>query len=193
MRAEDTAPVWIGALEAPRECIESNDFAATYRTWFRPVYGWIRALGGPHIDAEDLTQEVFIVVQRKLAAFDGANLAGWLYRIAQRTVCDHRRSAWYRNMFLRPHDVVLDEVASTSASSDERVDRMKLERRFYDLVQRLNPQRRNSFLLFEIGGLSCDEIAQLARIPAATVRTHLFRARKEMIALAARQSVKGAS
>jgi RNA polymerase sigma-70 factor (ECF subfamily) len=191
MRGEDTAAAWIGAIEASCERSEPLDFAATYQAWFRPVYRWIRALGGPGIDAEDLAQEVFIVVQRKLARFDGTNLAGWLYRIAQRTVRDHRRRAWYRNIFLRPRDTALDEVESTAAGSDEHYDRMELERRFYDLVQQLNPRWRNSFLLFEIGGLSSDKIAQLEGIPAATVRTHLFRARKELIALAARQSVKG--
>lgn len=185
MRSDDVAAVWIGALEASSDRDAPRDFAAMYQTWFRPVYRWIRALGGPGIDAEDLAQDVFLVVQRRLPGFDGANPAGWLYRIAQRTVRDHRRRAWYRNIFLRPRDVALDEVASAAAGSDEQLDRLELERRFYDLVHQLNPRWRNSFLLFEIGGLTGDEIAQLEGIPAATVRTHLFRARKAMIALAA--------
>jgi len=172
---------WVMApAEASVEPCETYDFAALYQAWFRPVYRWIRALGGPCIDAEDLTQEVFIVVQRKLDRFDGANLAGWLYRIAQLTVRDHRRRAWFRNRFLRGNDVVLDEVASPADSPDERLVRKERERRLYRLVDQLNPRWRNSFLLFEIGGLTGEEIASLQGIPAATVRTHLFRARKEI-------------
>jgi RNA polymerase sigma-70 factor (ECF subfamily) len=187
MRANDTASVWIGTLELPHEHATRHDFAATYQAWFPLVYSWIRALGGPVIDAEDLAQDVFIVVQRKLEGFDGANLAGWLYRITQRIVRDHRRRAWYRNIFLRPRNVVLEDVASGAARSDERLERMELERRFYELVHQLNPRWRDSFLLFEIGGLSGEEIAHITGIPAATVRTHLFRARKEMMALATRR------
>jgi len=54
---------------------DSQSRRSLYQTWFRPVHRWIRALGGPGIDAEDLTQEVFIVVQRKLGRFDGSNRA----------------------------------------------------------------------------------------------------------------------
>lgn len=164
---------------------DTHDLAALYQTWFRSVYRWIRALGGPGIDAEDLAQEVFIVVQRKLAMFDGENLAGWLYRIVQFTVRDHRQRAWFRNIFLRSRDVVLDEVESSGAAQDARFERMEQETYLYQLVHRLNPTWRDSFLLFEVGGLTGDEIAALQGIPATTVRSHLFRARKEILALAA--------
>src|SRR5262249_51036658 len=151
-----------------------------YRSWFRRVYRWIRALGGPGIDAEDLAQEVFIVVQRKLRRFDGTNLPGWLYRITRLTVHDHRRRAWFRYIFLRARDVVLAEVVSAAAGPDERLDRKQREQRLYKLVDRLNPRWRDSFLLFEIAGLTGEEIAELQGIPAATVRTHLSRARRAL-------------
>jgi len=69
------------------------DFAAVYARWFHDVSHWARALGGPEADCEDLAQEVFLIVRRKLSDFDGRNLAGWLYRITARTVRDHRRRA----------------------------------------------------------------------------------------------------
>src|SRR5436305_9142676 len=106
---------------------EVHDLAALYQAWFRPVYRWIRALSGPSIDAEDLAQEVFIVVQRKLHLFDGANFAGWLYRIVQLTVRDHRQRAWFRNIFSRSRDVVLEEIASEAATQDDRFERMERE------------------------------------------------------------------
>jgi RNA polymerase sigma-70 factor (ECF subfamily) len=171
-------------------CGES-DLAALYQTWFRPVFRWIRALGGPGVDAEDLTQEVFIVVQRKLDQFDGKNIAAWLYRIVQLTVRDHRQRAWFRNIFSRPRDVVLDDVASVAVGQDEQLAHEERGMRLYELVNQLNPKWRNSFLLFEVGGLAGEEIAALQGIPHATVRTHLFRARKEMIALVAALQAKG--
>jgi hypothetical protein len=52
------------------------DFASVYHEWFQHVLRWSRAMGGPEADLEDLAQEVFVVVRRKLEAFDGRNLAG---------------------------------------------------------------------------------------------------------------------
>jgi RNA polymerase sigma-70 factor (ECF subfamily) len=170
---------------------ETPDFVAIYQHWFRPVHRWIRALGGPSIEAEDVTQEVFIVVQRKLAAFDGANLPGWLYRITQLTVRDHRRRAWFRNMFLRSNDVSPEDVASSVDGMEERLARKQQEVRLHQLLNQIKPRWREAFLLFEVGGLSGDEIAGLLGVPSATVRTYLFRARKAMIALVAKLQAEG--
>lgn len=177
--------------QAPAAPCETPDLAALYQQWFQPVYRWIRALGGPGVDAEDLAQEVFIVVQRKLDRFDGTNTAGWLYRIVQFTVRDHRQRAWFRKIFQRARDVELDEIESPAVGQDERFERKERERRLYRIVHQLNPKWRDSFLLFEVAGLTGDEIATLQGIPAATVRTHLSRARKEFVALVARLQARG--
>jgi RNA polymerase sigma-70 factor (ECF subfamily) len=178
-----TAAMTLDLADVPSDA-EPLDFASIYEKWFRPVHRWIRALGGPSIEAEDLAQEVFIVVQRKLGSFDGANLPGWLYRIAQLTVRDARRRTWFRSLFLRAGDVRPDEIESP-ARSDDALARKQQERRLHELVNQLNPRWRECFLLFEVGGLSGGEIAELLGIPHATVRTYLFRARKAMVALVA--------
>jgi RNA polymerase sigma-70 factor (ECF subfamily) len=186
---EDTAAAT--TLESADLPATALDFAAVYQQWFRPVHRWIRVLGGPNIEAEDLTQEVFIVVQRKLASFDGANLAGWLYRIAQLTVRDHRRRAWFRNLLSRARDVAPDELSSSADGSDERLARKQQEARLHGLLDQIKPRWREVFLLFEVGGLSGEEVAALLAIPPATVRTYLFRARKAMIEIVARQQAEG--
>jgi RNA polymerase sigma-70 factor (ECF subfamily) len=178
-------------LEQLDEPCRESDLAGLYQAWARPVRRWIRALGGPGVDAEDLTQEVFIVVQRKLDQFDGGNIAAWLYRIVQLTVRSHRQRAWFRNIFSRPRDVELDDVASVAARPDEQLAREQRGRRLYELVHQLNPRWRDSFLLFEVGGLTGEEIAALQGISHAAVRTHLFRARKEIIAMVAELQAKG--
>ena len=186
--SEDTtsAAMTLDLADVPPDA-EPLDFAEVYEQWFRQVHRWIRALGGPGIEAEDLAQEVFIVVQRKLTGFDGANLGGWLYRIAQLTVRDHRRRAWFRSLFLRARDVALDDLES-SVRSDDALARKEQERRLHALVNRLEPRWRECFLLFEVGGLSGAEIAALLGLPHATVRTYLFRARKAMVALIRQQA-----
>lgn len=188
MRANDTATLTMAPVT---DLCEVHDFTGVYRAWFRPVYRWIRALGGPGIDAEDLTQEVFVVVQRQLGRFDGVNLAGWLYSIARLTVNDHRRRAWFRNIFLRSRDIVLDDIESETAGPDERLDCKRREERLYALVDRLSPRLRDSFLLFEVAEFSGDEIAKLKGVPVATVRTQLTRARRALVALVAGRAPRG--
>jgi RNA polymerase sigma-70 factor (ECF subfamily) len=189
-RVELTSATNMALAPAEVSDVVTPDLEAVYAQWFVPVHRWIRALGGPNIDAEDLTQEVFIVVQRKLAGFDGKNLAGWLYRIAQLTVRDHRRRAWFRSLFLRAADVAPDDVACSADRTDERLARKRQEARLHRLMDALKPKWREVFLLFEVAGLSGDEIATLLGVPPATVRTHLYRARKAMVELVAQEQAE---
>lgn len=170
---------------------ETQEFAQLYKVWFPLVCRWIRARGGPGIDAEDLAQEVFIVVQRKLGEFDRMNLAGWLHRIADFTVRDHRRRAWVRRRGPSPPDVALDDLVSSSDGPDEQLACKQRELYLCQLIRQLNPRWRDSLLLFDIAGLSGDEVSRLQGLPAATVRTHLSRARKEILELAAQRSTEG--
>ena len=86
-------------------------FASLYKRFFRVVRAWSRALGGKSSDPDDIAQNVFVVVYRRLSDFDGNNVAGWLYRITLNQVRDHKRSAWER--FRGYADAgLLDEVAS---------------------------------------------------------------------------------
>ena len=83
------APSAVAGKPQPRDRTaegESLEFAPLYDEWFEHVARWIRALGAPSGDVEDIAQEVFLVVRRRLRDFDGRNLAGWLYRIASRQV-----------------------------------------------------------------------------------------------------------
>jgi len=153
-------------------------FAALYDAWFDEVLGWIGALGMPDSEAEDLAQEVFMVVNRKLATFDGRNEAGWLYRITELTVRDHRHRAWFRNLFRRRHDVDLETVARVEGiptlAQEQEQDRVVLQR----ILDKMSTKLRTTFVLFEIEGRSGEEIAAIQNIRCATVWTRLHNARR---------------
>src|SRR4029078_7577359 len=82
---------------APREDDGDRRVRDIYELWFADVVRWLYALGVPSSDTEDLAQEIFLVVQRKLNRFDGGNLAGWLYRIAHPHAAVHHVSGWCHN------------------------------------------------------------------------------------------------
>jgi RNA polymerase sigma-70 factor (ECF subfamily) len=158
-------------------------FAALYDEWFGEVARWLRALGAPDADNEDLAQEVFLVVRRRLHDFDGRNVAGWLYRIASRQVAAHRRRRWFRSVVGRRPTVELDELPDAAAGPAVALEKKDEQRLLWRLVEQLGEKRRTTFVLFEIEGYSGEEIAALQGIPVATVWTRLHHARKEFFAL----------
>src|SRR5688572_11128183 len=130
-------------------------FEQVYASSFNDVARWIRALGGLPADVEDLTQEVFLVVRRKLSGFDGRNLRGWLYRIAQRTVRDYRRRAWLRRVFLGGGSAP-DHYDAAVGDEDpsELFERKEAEGLLRGLLSQMSEVRRTTFILFEIEGYS---------------------------------------
>lgn len=162
-------------------------FREIYEHWFEDVVGWLYALGAPTSDTEDLAQEIFLVVRRKLNRFDGGNLAGWLYRIAQLTVRDHRRRAWFRNLVLRRRDVDMTKMAHAASSPARSYEASEARAQFQDMVGRMSEKLRTTFVLFEVEGYSGEEIARIQDIPLGTVWTRLHKARKEFWKLVTEQ------
>jgi RNA polymerase sigma-70 factor, ECF subfamily len=163
------------------EAAEPLAFQAVYAAWFDEVSRWVRALGAPEADRDDLVQDVFLVVHRRLPDFDGNNLAGWLYRIARRRVRDYRRLLWVRQIFSHSEPVSerLQNPGSDPAQCYETKQRGQLLER---LLARLNADQRAAFVLFEIEGHSGEEIARIQGVPVNTVWARIHKARKKLVA-----------
>ena len=154
-------------------------FARSDERWFDDVIGWLYALGAPSARHRDLAQDIFIVVRRNLGRFDGGNLAGWLYRIAQLTVRDHRRRSWFRNLVLRRQEVDLSKMPHEADSPARNFEDAEARRQFQLMVTKMHGKLVATFILFEIEGYSGEEIARIQDIPIGTVWTRLHKARKE--------------
>jgi RNA polymerase sigma-70 factor, ECF subfamily len=172
------------ALRAPG--VVPQDFRAFYDAWFEEVARWIRALGGAEADRDDIVQEVFLVVRRRLDAFDGANPAGWLYRITRRQVRDFRRRSWVKHIFTKRRAEDPDALQSSGGGPAAALERREDQRILLAILGKIREERRTTFVLFEIEGLSGEEIARIQSVPVNTVWTRLYHARREFAALAAR-------
>jgi RNA polymerase sigma-70 factor (ECF subfamily) len=180
--APPPAGAWARAVSGPGAS-DGQRFAALYDEWFADVSRWLRALGAPDADTEDLAQEVFLVVRRRLHAFDGGNVAGWLYTIASRQVAAHRRRRWFKSVLSRRPAIELEDLPDAAAGPAAELEQRDKQRLLQRLIGRMGDTRRATFVLFEIEGYSGDEIARLQGIPVATVWTRLHHARKEFFAL----------
>lgn len=166
---EECSPVAPKALE----------FREIYEAWFQEVSRWIRVMGGPQADREDLVQDVFLVVHRRLPDFDGQNLPGWLYQIARHRVRDFRRLVWVRRMLFgkAPLPETLPMLSASPADSAETNEKRALLER---LPEKLNDTERAALILFEIDGYSGEEIAEIQGVPLNTAWGRIHKARKKL-------------
>lgn len=175
--APDEAGPYRGAGREPAD--PAAAFEELYETWVEHVARWIRALGGPQADREDLVQDVFLVAYRRLPDFDGRNPAGWLYRIARRRVRDFRRLRWFKHLVIGTGAVPSGTV-HTGASPAESLERKRAGELLERLLDDLNPEQRAAFVLFEIEGCAGQEIASLQGVPLNTVWARIHTARKKL-------------
>lgn len=160
-----------------------------YEAHFKYVWRCMRSLGVQNATLDDAVQEVFLVVQRKLASFDGGcELRTWLYAIVLNVARRHRsRAAQDARRFLT-HDEANERLESgvtdlnplRSRSGDLRQEVEKNER--LELAQRalslLDDSKREVFVLACIEGMSAPEIAQVIAVPVNTVYSRLRAARQ---------------
>lgn len=155
------------------------EFRAVYERWFNDVSRWIRAMGGPEAEREDLVQDVFLVVHRRLPDFDGQNLAGWLYQIARHRVRDFRRLLWVKHT-LFGRAPLPESLTSTGASPSESLETSEKRATLQALLERLNDTERAALVLFEVDGYSGDRIAEIQGVPLNTVWARIYKARKKL-------------
>lgn len=165
-------------------------FEAVYRTHARAVSRWASRLLGPGGDCEDVVQEVFIVVRKKLPRFDGRNaIATWLYEITLRVVQDwRRRRRWWSWVTGRGPSPSRGHAQDPSWPSGEGapdpVVRLEVRERLlrvYRILDGLGEAYRTTFILFELEGLSGERIAEITGTRVGTVWVRLTRARRAFI------------
>jgi len=174
----DVAPV---ETPSPEGGGPSNlSFEGLYEQRFEDVSRWVRALGAAEADRDDLVQEIFLVVHRRLAAFDGQNVTGWLYQIARRKVRDHRRLLWVKHLFGKTSLPLVDAMLTTRHGALDELETKQKRELLGQLLEKLNEDQRAAFVLFEIEGRPGAEIAQISGVPLSTVWLRLHRARKAL-------------
>jgi RNA polymerase sigma-70 factor (ECF subfamily) len=169
------------ALRAGGQVHFAPSVAEVYEAHFKYVWRCLRSLGVRDAALDDAVQEVFLVVQRKLAAFDGAaELSTWLYAIVIRVARRHRAQA-ARDAHRFPERDTRGHAPAPPPSSAadlrcevEHNERLALAQRALGL---LDDAKREVFVLACIEGMSAPEIAELTSVPLNTVYSRLRAAR----------------
>ena len=167
-----------------RSYLDSRDedcFTALVGRYRGRVLRLAASILGPNagIEAEDVAQEVFLQVHRKLSSFRSeSSFATWLYRIAQRRALELRRRARYRHP--HTHDAVLAGLpADTQDALGTAVTRQE-QLALYAAVEALREPLRSTIYLHYWLGESIDSIAELKGARPGTIKSQLHRGRKRL-------------
>jgi RNA polymerase sigma-70 factor (ECF subfamily) len=162
------------------QCAEGDRSAwrELHRAYFPVVHGFLRAMGVPPADLDDVSQEVFVVLFRSIRQFEGRSaFRTWLYRLCVTQATRARRRAKVRaklGWLLGDADRAVAAAAAMEWDEGTKAARMQ------KALDALSEKHRLVLVLRELEGLEVEAIAEIAGCPPATVWTRLHYARKEI-------------
>jgi RNA polymerase sigma-70 factor (ECF subfamily) len=158
-------------------------------TDFQPkILRYLAHLVGEH-EAEDLTQETFVKVNRALGDFRGeSKLSTWLYRVATNTALDKLRSPSFRQS-ASPDLIEIDETPIDDRNTwtgektplvEQQIYRKEMNDCIAGYIERLPENYRMVLVLSEMEGLSNNEIAEILGVSLDTVKIRLHRGKAKL-------------
>jgi RNA polymerase sigma-70 factor (ECF subfamily) len=157
------------------------------------VWRTLARLGASPAVVEDIAQEVFMVVHRRLGEFEGrSSIKTWLFGIARRVMHDHRRSARRKNPPGEDPSEGTDVNAlhDTQHLPDAAAAAAEAARLLYAILDELDDEKREVFILAELEQIPAQEIATALGISVNTVSSRLRLARAEFNASLARRKAR---
>jgi RNA polymerase sigma-70 factor (ECF subfamily) len=175
-------------LEIVRQ-VQAGDVAAFDRLivkYRERVYGVVYHMTSNREDAADITQDAFIKAFQSIHRFGGqSSFFTWLYRIAVNSALSHLRKSKLRSFFslerINAEEPVAKEIVSAltdKSGADRDTYVRELQEKLNDAMLKLSIKHRTVVTLFEIDGLSHQEIAEIMDCSVGTVRSRLHYAKQ---------------
>jgi RNA polymerase sigma-70 factor (ECF subfamily) len=141
------------------------------------VWRSLRRLGVADAGVEDAVQDVFVVVHRRLAEFEGrSTMKTWIFGILYRVASDHRRLVRRKG----DHEPLSPAIADARPLPDAVLEVGDALRSLDAALARIDPLRRAVLVMSDIEGLTAPEIAEALSIKPNTVYSRLRVARQEL-------------
>ena len=161
---------------------DESAFAALYNAHKRRVYSLCLRMTGNTAEAEDLSQEAFLQLFRKISTFRGESaFSTWLHRLAVNVVLMHLRKKGLQQISLDEVDTSHGEPVKRDYGNDDRrllgsVDRISLAR----AIEELPPGYRTVFVLHDLEGYEHNEIATIMECSVGNSKSQLHKARMKL-------------
>jgi RNA polymerase sigma-70 factor (ECF subfamily) len=169
--------------------VQEGDVAAFDRLTIKyrnRIYGVVYNLTSNREDAADLTQDAFIKAFQSIQRFQGqSSFFTWIYRIAINSTLSHLRKNRVRSFFSlerinsdEPVSRELIAALTDKTGADRETFTRELQEKLNEAMQKLSIKHRTVVTLFEIDGLSHQEIAEVMDCSVGTVRSRLHYAKQ---------------
>ncbi|HZI18921.1 MAG TPA: RNA polymerase sigma factor [Pyrinomonadaceae bacterium] len=166
---------------------DTGAFEVLYRKHYRRVYALcLRMMSNP-VEAEDMTQDVFLQLFNKIGMFRGESaFTTWLHRMTVNQVLMHFRKKSTRSELLTDEGETPVQIVKGTENPGMMpvVDRISLER----ALQQLPPGYRTVFVLHDIEGYEHYEISDMLGIAEGTSKSQLHKARLKLRQLIRQQA-----
>jgi RNA polymerase sigma-70 factor, ECF subfamily len=158
-----------------------GSLAQIYDAHFAFVWRNARRLGVSETNADDVVQDVFVIIQRRIQDFDGrTHLRAWIFGILVRVVNDHRRSYRRKGARCVPlEDEASQSVAAPQATPVELAERAQRVQLLDTLLCQLDEDKRSLLILAELEQWTLREIAEYSGSNINTVYSRLRAAKRE--------------
>jgi RNA polymerase sigma-70 factor (ECF subfamily) len=170
-------------------------FEEMYEACVGFVFRTARRLGVAEGSVDDVVQEVFVVVHRRLDDFDGrASMKGWVYGILARVAANHRRLTRRRETFIAlSSDGEPEAAASSDPGPSQIAEQQEAARWVLRILDMLDDQKREVLVLSELEHMSLSEVAGAIGSNVNTVYSRLKAAKKAFVTLHIREQARAAS
>lgn len=168
------------------------DFDEVYREHFAFVWRSAKRLGVRDASIDDVVQEVFVIVHRRLRDFEGRSaLTTWLFGITLRVVRDHKRSAARRPSGEGPSGPIdPDSLRTSSPGPSDSMEKAEAVRLLHTLLDEMDDERREVFVMAELEQMPMPEIAVVVGANVNTCYARLRAARQAFEASLARHRAR---
>lgn len=171
-------PVVVPAADQ-RAARAQPDLDELYTAHFDFVWRSLRRLGVAEASLDDATQDVFIVVYRRLTDYEPRwSARSWLFAIARRVASDYRRRVRRKGGLAPLHDSIPAPQQNDPFDGAVRGQASRIVGEFLDT---LDEDRRAVFILSELEGMNAREIGEALDANQSTVYSRLGSARKALV------------
>ena len=161
-------------------------FELLYERYHRRTYSLCLRMTSSQTEAEDLTQEVFIQVFRKVGSFRGDSaFSTWLHRLTVNQVLMHFRRRSVKNEKTSEDGTMPEQTVTGTANPGKMqvVDRIALK----NAITQLPNGYRTVFILHDVNGFEHEEVASIMGISVGTSKSQLHKARLKLRGLLIKQ------
>ena len=145
------------------------------------VRQWALAHTGDPDDAADLTQEVLVLVARKLGSFRGeSKFHSWLFTVTRNQALEAHRRRRREERKMDRLKVLDTDVRTPLPGPEAAVDRKRIGAVLRAFLEELPPRQREVFQLSELQGMTSPEVGELLGVEPVSVRAALMKARRTL-------------